>query len=63
MRLEVGSTVELTYTDKTGETRVWQGQVRAVEEERGFFRLKTGEGPRNFRFENVEGEVKVLAAA
>lgn len=64
MTVEAGSTVEFTYTDKSGETRVWKGQVRKVNEDKGYFMMKTQEAfPRTFRFENVQGEVKVLEVA
>lgn len=63
MRFEVGSTIEFTYTDRAGETRVWKGQVREVEDAKGYFKVKTEMGLRTFRFENIHGEVKVLAAA
>jgi len=63
MKIETGSTVEFTYTDKSGETREWKGEVRKVNEEKGYFMMKTQEAfPRTFRFENIQGEVKFLAA-
>lgn len=61
MRLEEGSTVEFTYTDKSGNTQDWRGEVRSVNEEKGLFKLNTDEGVRAFRFERIEGELRVLA--
>jgi hypothetical protein len=58
MNLETGKTVEFSYTDAEGETRAWTGEVRRVKDDH--FRLDTREGPRSFRFDRVEGEIKVL---
>ncbi|MCP4662582.1 MAG: hypothetical protein GY856_44870 [bacterium] len=63
MKPEVGSTVEFTYTDKSGETRMWTGQVRRIEDAKGYFKLNTDEGPRTFRFDSVDGEMKILPTA
>lgn len=60
MQLEIGTSVEFSYTDAKDETRSWSGEVRSVKD--GHFRLDTEEGPRSFRFDRIVGEVRVLQA-
>lgn len=64
MRVEVGSKIEFTYTDKSGTTELWKGRVTRAEPGKEFFKVNTGDPfPRTFRYDRVEGEINVLTHA
>jgi hypothetical protein len=64
MQVHEGERVKFTYTDVQGNTEHWEGTVTTAKEGGDWFRMATGEPhPRTFRYERVQGEIKVLAPA
>jgi len=64
MQVHEGERIEFTYTDVQGITQTWAGKVTRAEEGKDWFRMATGEPfPRSFRYERIEGDIRVVAQA